>query len=207
MPSAPVPLAPLPTEPPAAAATAAQPFTRRQQLVLLGILSLLNVVAWWWFTRGGTSTPEVPRVETATASAAALPIAASSVPASTVAGKPPITDVGPAETVLSVLPARTPRAAEAPASGAGPVPRTTEASAGVPRALPESPPPLRVGAAMPAVTGSEALAGPRARCGDRNFLSMLVCMKRECGDPALRSHPECVKMREQEESLTRPSPR
>jgi hypothetical protein len=44
----------------------------------------------------------------------------------------------------------------------------------------------------------DASAGPRARCGDRNFLSMLICMKRECELPALQSHPECVKMREQE---------
>jgi hypothetical protein len=29
---------------------------------------------------------------------------------------------------------------------------------------------------------------------------MLVCMKRECDDAALRGHPECVKMREQEEA-------
>jgi hypothetical protein len=43
-------------------------------------------------------------------------------------------------------------------------------------------------------------AGPSARCGDRNFLSMLVCMKRECESASLRNHPECVKMREQEEA-------
>jgi len=31
------------------------------------------------------------------------------------------------------------------------------------------------------------------------FLSLLICMKRECDQAALQSHPECVKMREQEE--------
>ena len=36
--------------------------------------------------------------------------------------------------------------------------------------------------------------------GDRGFLSMLMCMKRECEQPALHSHPECMKMREQEDS-------
>jgi hypothetical protein len=38
------------------------------------------------------------------------------------------------------------------------------------------------------------------RCGDRNFLSLLICMKNQCEQPALRNHPECVKMREQEEA-------
>jgi hypothetical protein len=47
---------------------------------------------------------------------------------------------------------------------------------------------------------ASADAGPRARCGERNFLSMLVCIKRECEAPSLRNHPECVKMREQEEA-------
>jgi len=51
----------------------------------------------------------------------------------------------------------------------------------------------------PAPTSADA-QGPRARCGDRMLLSLLVCMKRECESPALRSHPECVKMREQEEA-------
>jgi hypothetical protein len=48
------------------------------------------------------------------------------------------------------------------------------------------------------VTAFDATAGPSARCGDRNFLSKLICMKRECEQAALQSHPECVKMREQE---------
>jgi len=41
-------------------------------------------------------------------------------------------------------------------------------------------------------------ADPRARCGERNFLSMLVCLKRECQNAAVSAHPECVKLREQE---------
>jgi hypothetical protein len=44
-----------------------------------------------------------------------------------------------------------------------------------------------------------AAPGPRARCGDRGFLSMLICVKRECEQPSLQGHPECVKLREQEE--------
>jgi hypothetical protein len=39
---------------------------------------------------------------------------------------------------------------------------------------------------------------PRARCGERNFFSMLLCLKRECQNPAVSAHAECVKLREQE---------
>ena len=58
---------------------------------------------------------------------------------------------------------------------------------------------------IPGHRADSLAAGPRARCGDRNFLSLLVCMKRECEAPALAAHPECVKMREQEEAMQRPS--
>ena len=45
-------------------------------------------------------------------------------------------------------------------------------------------------------------ADPRARCGERNFFSLLLCMKRECQNPAVSAHAECVKLREQESGLT-----
>jgi hypothetical protein len=60
-------------------------------------------------------------------------------------------------------------------------------------------------------TGTTAAAtamaqGPRERCGDRNFLSMSVCIKRECDrDASLRNHPECVKMREIEDARRNPA--
>jgi hypothetical protein len=58
----------------------------------------------------------------------------------------------------------------------------------------------RAVAPRPAVTEP---INPRARCGERNFLSMLVCLKRECEDPAVSAHAECVRLREQESSQSR----
>jgi hypothetical protein len=98
-------------------------------------------------------------------------------------------------------PARVPRpsppAASSPPLLAGPVASPT---------LPRAAPPLdgtspRVADAA-ANRGTKPTLGepidPRARCGERNFFSMLVCIKRECGDPAVSAHAECVKLREQE---------
>jgi serine/threonine protein kinase len=41
---------------------------------------------------------------------------------------------------------------------------------------------------------------PREACGDRNFLSMNVCMNRQCRDPAYARHPQCVEFRAHEEA-------
>ncbi len=43
-------------------------------------------------------------------------------------------------------------------------------------------------------------ASPRAACGDRNFVSMAVCMTRECSEPAFREHQECREFRRYEEA-------
>ncbi len=191
--------------PPVAAATARQP---PMLLAVLGALLLLNLLAWWWFTR-----PE-PRpaasVEAAATGSVPAPSAASAAAAATSprADTPTGPDAAAGETILSVLPARSPAprsagAASAPGgaasaaaalrAGDAPMPTTVPIPAGRPR------PPADATAAA-SVPRLSANAGPRERCGDRVFLSMLICIKRECEQPALQSHPECVKMREQEEA-------
>lgn len=179
---------------------------------LLGGLLMLNGVAWWWFNAptAPSSSPSASALGTAATSTATVvvPLANASP---TVAATLPDTqqskdDVGE-ETVLSVLPAR---ALAARAAGASAVPTPTGAGttmtavapasakpqdmAPAPRSRP-SPEPLAA-----VVTAAAASIGPRERCGDRNFLSMLICVKRECEVPALRGHAECVKMRQQEEA-------
>jgi hypothetical protein len=74
------------------------------------------------------------------------------------------------------------------------LPRPTEAAPSAPRVRAAEPRPVAPAAAI------DASVGPRARCGDRVFLSMILCMKRECEAPSLRNHPECVALREQEEA-------
>jgi serine/threonine protein kinase len=186
-----------PVAAPAPAAVAAAPVRWSSSPWMLVALVALNIFAWWWFTRRDEAASAPPPAP----AGAAAPAAAPPQPAQATTATP-AREEG-TETILSVLPARLPRAASAPDSG----PRPTEA---LPRAAsaigaPEAGPlvAVRPARAASAALPAAELQGPRARCGERNFLSMLVCVKRECGDPALASHPECVKLREQEEANTR----
>ena len=170
-----------------------------RSLGLLAGLVVLNLLAWWWFTRTTASEPVLPPVQAASAPAPAAPMVPSTpAPPVTARTEPPSVSARPepgreaaaTETVLSVMPARPSTTRPASAADAGPA-RPPEPVAAVttrPRPGNEAP------AAAAAVAD-----GPRARCGDRNFLSMLICVKRECEQPALHGHAECVKLREQEE--------
>ena len=201
------------TTPPVAMAPAPSPVAvarARQSPLLLGVLGLLlllNLLAWWWFTRP-EAKPAVPVEATAPG---VSPVVAGPAAAPAVAGArteaPPAPDAAAGETILSVLPARSPAlrnaaAASAPAAAASAaLARPADAALATtlpPGAAPRSRNTPEAAAAAPPPRLS-ANAGPRERCGDRVFLSMLICIKRECEQPALQSHPECVKMREQED--------
>jgi serine/threonine protein kinase len=205
--------------------TAAAPAKPSAAVMVLGLLVVLNILAWWWFaTRSGppgfaappaatvAGTPTAP----APAPAASAPNAAT-VSGGTVATPAKPSDEGGTETILSVLPARLPsRAASAAATASSapglgkPLPAANDpALAALPRALPDAAAAAAAAASQaarlrPAAAGATPATAdaqnPRARCGDRSFIALAVCMKRECENPALRSHPECVKMRDQEES-------
>jgi hypothetical protein len=159
---------------------------------VLGALLLFNLLAWWTFTRPSPSTPAVPQAAAAAVEQRAAPQVGRAITPSTAVPA----DSAASETILSIMPARSPplRTAVA-ASAALPRPADGALTTAKPRAIPEP-------ASSPSVAPATviAVAGPRARCGERNFLSMLICMKSECEEPALRGHPECVKMREQEEA-------
>jgi serine/threonine protein kinase len=187
---------------------------RRNGAILLGLLAL-NVLAWWWFTR------PAPPPSSATVAAAAQAAASSAAPAlaaSTPAGTEQVTAPAmpvvaePKETIVSVMPGRAtsadipPPAASASRAlnkteqivtyGSAALPPITDT---VPRTRPERPvPPV---AAEPAKSKD-----PRERCGDRMFIAMSMCIRRECNqDASLRNHPECVKMREIEEAQRNPT--
>ena len=98
----------------------------RQSPLLLGVLGallLLNLLAWWWFTRPAPK-PAAPIDAVATD---ASPSNSAASAAGAAAGPPPeapaAPDAGAGETILSVLPARSPAlrnvaAASAPAAAA-----------------------------------------------------------------------------------------
>jgi serine/threonine protein kinase len=203
-PQRPAPSAPLAHYVPAAAKAAvpaaASP-SRKTLLQLLALLVLLNIAAWWYFTQPSAPEPEREPV----AATAAPPPATQALPAATTAAasEPPRVQAdGSAETILSVMPARLPRAASAVAALAASGAQGPSMAAPLPTAATAATlPVVGTARATPAAAATPAdPAGPRARCGERNFIAMLVCMKRECDDAALRGHPECVKMREQEEA-------
>jgi len=201
--------------PPTVPASSSMP--RRSSVAVLAALVVANVLAWWWYTRGDAPTrvgPATVAVATPSPSAKLAPVASavtSTAPINAAASAPaaaarPV-DGGGNETILSVLPARAPRPpgnAASTAALAGPAPAPALA-----RGL-ETPPPRGAALDPAAPRVADATAGrtlkpaaadpadPRARCGERNFLSMLVCLKRECQNAAVSAHPECVKLREQE---------
>ncbi len=179
--------------------TAASQQSPKRVGVLVGLV-LLNLLAWWWFTRPAQSVPVLPvavSVPAASAPAVASNAPTSAEPAPTAA---PEREADASETILSILPARGSAVRPPPAGGAA-APLPGEANA--PAATTTAPRP-RVSnetvATMTPAAPVAAVAGPRAHCGDRNFLSMLICVKRECDQPSLYGHPECVRLREQEES-------
>jgi hypothetical protein len=187
---------------PAASAAPAAGTRHLRSSMLLAVLLVLNMLAWWWFTRREAAPQPAPVAVVASPAAASAPLRA----ASTAAAAGTARDSAGTETILSVLPARPPRAASAAAIPAASAARGAEVSPALPRTTADAaraasaPAPRADSAPAPMLDN----AGPRARCGERNFLALLVCMKRECDNPALRSHPECVKMREQEEAGTNP---
>ncbi len=205
---------------PAAPAPSSSLLPRRSSVAVLAALMVANVLAWWWYTRGEAPT----RAERAPVAAAAPSPAAITAPAAsaTVMTAPGIAESAPAatarpadaggtETILSVLPARAPRnaasaatlstAASAPVRGLDtPLPRVAPLDPAAPRVADAT-----AGRAVKAI-GAES-TDPRARCGERNFFSLLLCIKRECQNPAVSAHPECVKLREQEATQTSGSDR
>ncbi len=186
---------------------------RRSSVAVLAALVVANVLAWWWYTRSDAPTRAepaavaktalAPGATKAVAASAVVPSVASVVASAPVAAARPA-DSGGTETILSVLPARAPRVA---ANASAPTPGATSSAPS--RSL-DAPPPRGAALDPAAPRVADATAGrnlkpaaidnadPRARCGERNFFSMLLCVKRECQNPAASAHPECVKLREQE---------
>jgi serine/threonine protein kinase len=193
--------------------TAPEPLLpRRSSVAVLAALVAANVLAWWWYTRGDAPARGEPAAAAITAPAAKAPAAtaasavvapAPSVAPSTSAPMARPADRGDNETILSVLPARAPRVPANAASAATQLPVVRSPDTPPPRSAPIDAAASRVADATadraPKAAAAES-TNPRVRCGERNFFSMLVCLKRECQNPALSAHAECVKLREQEAS-------
>ncbi len=211
----PMPRLAAPTAPTAPVVAAASSLPRRSSIAVLAGLVVLNMLAWWWFTRSDVSAradaaqvvnaAPKPAAPPAAAKAPSIAAPAAAATPAAIPAPPATADSGGTETILSVLPARLPRAAGTAASAAIAAASSVQPARGLDAALPRSPAlepgPPRVADATAGRVGKPVaieVADPLQRCGERNFFSKMLCVKRECQNPAVSAHPECVKLREQE---------
>jgi hypothetical protein len=139
--------------------------------------------------QGGPSHAAAVLTAAAAASAALNGSASDSAPISPTAQKPPDRTAAASDRVpprqapqpTRKVPERARTAAE-PAEAAAPPSPVVATSA---------PPPPSIASAPSA----------NALCADRAFIARAVCLESECAKPALRQHPQCVRMREQQETL------
>jgi outer membrane biosynthesis protein TonB len=145
---------------------------------------------------GRPGTPATPVAETATvAPQASAPSVASADPAPRPVATPPVR--------------RAPAQQRPPESA----PRVVETA---PRTAPEPAPLFSQQAEQPAAQASapaavvaapkpapSALQSPTELCGRRVLIALWNCIDRQCREPELRSHPECVKLREDRERSVR----
>jgi hypothetical protein len=180
---------------------------RLRVAALAGGVSLLAAFAW--------VLPSPRAVGVATVSPAAS-VPSASGPASSAAAPParPV-EVETIETVLPPARGPAPGPAQAPAqspllsASAAMPPVAVAASAATPQPAPivvlPAPPRERPREkdrerSRERQQASAQVSGPQERCGDRMFLTRLICMKHECDtDPRLRSHPECVRLHRAEQ--------
>ncbi|AKJ29335.1 serine/threonine protein kinase [Caldimonas brevitalea] len=152
-----------------------------------------------------TATPPSPTATTTTPPAAAGTV---SPPAPTVAATPPATP--PAVTP----PAATPPATTAATTAATPAPPPAEPTPAAPGAVAATPTPGPGVAAGTPPPGAEAGANPnapgrrvaatepsnpRALCEPRTNFSLYYCMQTQCKKGQYLNHPQCVRLRAQDE--------
>jgi len=167
----------------------------------LAAIVLLALAAFIFDVLGGSLQrkqfgPEAPRL----APVLPAPLAAPASP-------PTSTD----EAAVAASPASAPALTAAPplrsSSSAQPKARARKSSIKTPDsgAIPagvESDPPASdsptpgPAAAVPGSTETELI--PSELCGDKSFLARSLCLARQCNTPAMFDHPDCVRIREQD---------
>ena len=202
---------------------------RRWAMAAVGAVPIVLAGLLWYVT----SKPgqEGPAGVQAAASAVSASVAAGSAPAAPVVAQAASTSAvvapqdGPASAVDTPAPtpaaaATTPAPVLAAATTPPPQPRPrpmpappraraeaddTEPTPGPRRPLPPQRP--ATNETTPATAANPAThAGPRSpreACGSRVLLALFLCMKRECAKPEFGSHPQCQRVREQEEANQR----
>ena len=197
----------------------AQPEAPRGRRVLLGAAVLIAVLAGLGLCLrpwGGRADPSAPAATPAPALAAAQAMPSASAPE--LAPAPESAALAQAAAALEQLQTQSSAmsvassASSAHAAGtadavptAKPPPRRRPAKAS-PEPAPAPPPaPVVVQQApeppAPAPVLAPRPAPPRELCADKSFVAKGYCMQTECDKPGMGSHPQCVRMREQQDAM------
>lgn len=201
------PAAPVPPHTAGAPARAAAPAQQKKSPVALilglGALLVAGAAAVIVFGRGGGdpsgASARAPASSTAAPSAVAPP-----APAERPAPAAPV-DVTPAPAVAIVAASKPVASASTPASAPRRAASRPVKAASVPLPDPSPRPalaqpapqePARAAPSAPPAATATAGAGLVDQCKDRLFLAKELCLAEHCDKPGARSHPLCVKRRE-----------
>ena len=176
----------------------------RLGLYLLAGLLLIAVTGWAVYA----ITSQMSRQRDAQASAP--PAMAATEPASAPAPAPTRATTPPAPSAASA-PEPTPVAAPSAPAPAHPEPHPRAKPPAKPRQAASAPAPVAPQPAAPepaappppapAPAPASAPAPVAALCADSSLFAHALCLQRECSRPGMRQHPQCVRMREQQQAL------
>jgi hypothetical protein len=196
------------TAPAEAAARAAARRKRRRIGWATTALAMVGVAAVSWFLGeryGSNDDDNGPPMAAASSPATTLPItaagAASAMPAT---AAPVVTLPSSAAAVTAVQAvasqAVVPPARKPPVVARAPQSRPVAPPASPPRPAPAEPVPAAASPApAPATPVDTGPKSPREACGSRVFIAMMRCMERECETTRFYEHPQCRKLRRQED--------
>jgi len=171
-----------------AAAPASAPRPRMGRLAM-GVGMVVVAVASWMLGARHEAREDSASSAAASQSSRSIPAAEATEPALQATDAAASAPLRAAPVVAAVEPKPKPvaskvqRAASRPGSGTAPAVAKTPA------------------APVPTVTAENTpTATPRQACGARVFLAMMRCMKRECETARYRDHPQCQKLRREEDA-------
>ena len=173
-------------------------------LALLVLLAVLTGAATTWFfaQRQQNASPPEPVLAQARTPAPQTPHPAAEAPPAPAAPPAPSAEPALTEPAPATPPAETP---SAPTATPAPAPAATP-RAPRPRSVAAAPTPAPKPTPIPATppAPTPAAAAPRAPaqvCAKHNFLAYAACMQEQCSRPGMKSHPQCVRIREREQAL------
>lgn len=174
---------------------------------LLGMCALVALGAVLWLWAAGSS-PRPEAVASATPPESTLPPLNPAPESAALAQAADALKTLAAEAEARAAQEAATRAAEASQPRTPPNPRPVanrKAIDEAPPAAPTPPPPEPVAAPAPEpVAPPPPPAPPRELCAGTSFLARASCLQSECSQPGLRDHPQCVRMRELQQSLRNP---